>query len=252
MNARESTFLLLALLLVPQAVQADARSHCAQAIEHLGFETSDYVFEQGGFFSFDTHRFGTVACEVDSEGQIRQIARGRQLLAEGDYIGPEVLEQRDRILALARQERDGAMEERTVAIDAAREAYRSQIEQIDLAERATLSELVARSSPFSEDKETIVDSEPPSQGQTSEAPADDPIDPAPVPQGDRAGTIAPEKSEEGAAGVGTETIDPPQETERDASTETENATSGKPIRMYVVADRLTRRTCPSTACGKVG
>ncbi|KKL18693.1 hypothetical protein LCGC14_2472970, partial [marine sediment metagenome] len=217
------TVALVAIVVSTTAAMASANSReaCASIVSHLGYPVDDYRFEESGIFSMEQHHFGTLTCYINIANEFDSLYRGDSPIAEDGYFGTEVLAERDRLITEFETSVAAAKEIRRAAIEAARSEFR-RTEEARTQERDTVLESLR------------VSSEPSFAGQ------------------DTTVTENLEAAEEQPSVADMDNPDIVEGTPQVPSPLREDGSSNEASRMYVVADRLTRRTCPSTACGTVG
>lgn len=207
-------FAVLALNVVSAAAWSSSRNACSEIVEFLGFSLSDYRFEERGLFSMERHHFGNLTCFVDGTGKFDSLYLGERAIAEDGYFGEDALNQRDKLVAEFNSEVKAAKDTRKAEIEAAREKFRQT--EAALTERREVALQALRET-----------SRPPTsrQPETNEGTAN-----------------------EGAA------LEATSDSERLSHRVTEEKDRGGLVqqRMFVIAGRLSRRTCPSTSCGISG
>jgi hypothetical protein len=114
-----------AMVTASPAVADTARAECEAILNALQLSLEPYVFEEGGFFSFDQHRFGPATCVVRSDGSVLRVELPDVVIAEDGFIGRAALSLRDaaseaaaRQVAQAETVRDAARREADEAFSA--------------------------------------------------------------------------------------------------------------------------------------
>lgn len=199
-------------------VSANPKETCTFIVSYLGYPVNDYRFEESGFFSMEKHHFGTLTCYIDIHDEFDSVYRGQVPLAEDGYFGVEALAERDRLISEFNAGVATARDLQSAEIEAARKKFR-QTENVLTQERDDALEALRASS---QPSPTVQDS------------ADTALNAA-------VGTDGATESTNESTG-----------TPREQSSRLEIDSEAEMSRMFVVVDRLTRRTCPSTACGAVG
>ena len=251
------------------AAHAAPKDTCQQALDSLGYPTDDYSYEEPGLFTNERHNFGATACYVTTEGEINKIQRGDTVIAEQGYFGKATLSERDRIRSESNSRIDSLWAERNEKIDEIRRDYQARVDAVEANTENKLSDLRSASDPFSD--QGVNGSSTSSQGGDEEADDSSPENESPssAPTTEASSNESQESQEsqdEVARSDSSSTADmteqPSSQNEGtpDQNTPTEaqstDASSGaekteKP-RMYVTANRLKRRICPSTSCGVIG
>lgn len=212
------TLILAALMVstVTTVASAEPKETCASIVTHLGYPVDDYHFQESGLFSMEQHQFGTLTCYINISDAFDSLYRGEMPIAEDGYFGTSALVERDRLITEFNTVVTVARNLRQAEIEVARNKFRQTEGTLTQEREATLEAL-------------RVSSEPPSKGQDS-ASTDSVI-------------VTKDEPLAEAADI------------QDAGEKSpilENHAGYEANQMYVVVDRLTRRTCPSSACGTVG
>jgi hypothetical protein len=182
---------------------------------------SDYRFEERGLFSMEKHHFGTLTCYINIDGEFDSLYWGDKPIAEDGYFGEAALADRDRLIADFDAGLADAWDIRQSEIEAAREKYRQTENALAQERDSALEALRGSSQPPSEVQE-VADTVTPMDG----------------------GDLLEAKEATATTAMPEQQVAQSLEIASDSDTELQ--------RMFVVADRLTRRTCPSTTCGTLG
>ena len=218
---------------------ATPRQDCETAISTLGYPLAGYVFEERGIFSMEKHHIGGVTCYIDINDEVDSLYMGDEVLAEDGYFGREALQERDRIRGQAQSDINTARDDRNAKIDKAREEFDEFEANVEDRTNDKLAAVREASNPFLDNgsgaPEELANApveEAPSGGQAEPPTEQEGVPPETAPVGDE-----PDLSEKArTVGLGRE--------QRVSSEELE--------RRYVTADRLMRRSCPSSDCGSIG
>jgi len=212
------TLILAALVIstVTTVASAEPKETCASIVTHLGYPVDDYHFQESGLFSMEQHQFGTLTCYINISDEFDSLYRGGMPIAEDGYFGTSALAERDQLITEFNTVVMVARELRQTEIEAARDKFR-QTEGTLTQERDAALEVLR------------VSSEPPSNEK----------DPAST------DNLTVTEGEPRAEAADTQNAE-------ERSLILENNADNESNQMYVVVDRLTRRTCPSLTCGTVG
>ena len=216
---KEILFLVFVALIsvTASAAIASPKDDCQKIMTFLGYPTDDYAFERAGIFTMERHNFGAITCFVTATGEIDSVYRGDTPLAEDGYFGLNVLKHRDEVNDEIDTRIEAARQARDAAVAAARETFWQEQDALRAEREERLATLRETSNPFSNSQ---ANREPePAQGGATEVLS----------------------QEEGGA-----------TSDVDGAVLTQEGALVTPRTLYVIADQLTRRTCPSIACGDVG
>lgn len=220
-NIRTAAIVALVVSTTAALASADSRETCALIVNHLGYPVDDYRFEERGVFAMEQHHFGTLTCYIDFADEFDSLYRGDTPIAEDGYFGAEVLAERDRLIAEFETSVAAARQMRQAAIEAARSEFRRTVDALTQDRDAELEALRASSEPsFTGQDATVTENLEVADDESVAEHIDQP-----------------------------DTLEVMQQV---PSLLMEGGSGNEARRMYVVAERLTRRTCPSTACGTVG
>lgn len=228
---------IASIILSPGIAFSGPKEDCTLAVEYLGFPTSRYSFVAAGIIAKERHVFDDVVnCYISSDGKkIHSITRGKTVLMEEGYYGPEALAKKIEVEAQGR-----------AADQAAYKAYQKASKQIAQNTERDLDALRRSSDPFVNGGVKAT--------QLAATPDPEPAIPTtPVPA---AGEATPKLEF-----VATPVVVPKPEPVPTLVIKPEPVAEPAPepiaapitIReKWSTAERLTIRTCPSTQCGVTG
>ncbi len=150
---RTRLFLGLSILGATLFSGSDVRSQtneaCESAISEMGYPVQNGSFERGGIFRNDRYSYGDVVCEVSRSGEIGEIVRDGQTLAEDGIFGLGALLLRAEAeqtsanrLVEARQARDRAIEAARRVYEETRQLERRRYAEIELVEQSMIEALL--------------------------------------------------------------------------------------------------------------
>lgn len=76
------------LFVLAAPVGASERETCERGIQRAGYTPEEpYGYNEAGFFTRANHLFGVFTCEVNVDGTIHRILRGKTVIAEDGLYG---------------------------------------------------------------------------------------------------------------------------------------------------------------------
>jgi hypothetical protein len=198
---------------------ADNRGICAEIVSSMGYSVSDYAYEGPGFFRQERHQFGVISCFVNSRGEFDSLYQGEIPIAVDGFFGEQVILERDRLTEQRNMQLQEARTARDIAIALARKNFLTIERELDMQLSAQLAALRAESDPRQDISITA--------GNTEPIIAEIPV----------IGSDTPTSLEPVQGSVPTPVV--VEADRQDVATST----------MWVVAERLSIRTCAADSCG---
>lgn len=215
----------------PISAFSGPKEDCEFVVQSLGFPTDDYAFKKGGIFSSDQHIFGSLSCYVDYEGKFNSLYRGDTAIAEDGYFGTSVLAARDAAVQKAEAADDLEATKRDAAIRSARERYDLASQKISDDLRKELSALRESSDPFGKHAQKDNASETATTPTVS-------------------GSEDDQSEKDSTKKASAEHSEVPLTAPDSAPDQVSKAVGTR--EMWVSAERLNIRSCPSEKCGRTG